>query len=102
MRKHNGVIVLFREATKNYSIPGQSLVIEKGQKIIIHTYSIYHNPKYYPNPDLFDPERFSPEEKAKRPKATELFFGDGPRFCIGTEYLYLCILYTIYYNTLLY
>nr|ATB55048.1 cytochrome P450 6CY19 [Aphis gossypii] len=83
MRKHSGVIVLFREATKTYPVPGQSLVIEKGQKIIIPTYSFHHDPKYYPDPDIFDPERFSPEEKAKRLNATELFFGDGPRFCIG-------------------
>jgi len=84
MCKHSGVIVLFRKATNTYLVPGQSLVIEKGQKIIIPTYSIYHDPKYYPNPDIFDPKRFSPEEKAKRSKASELFFGDGPRFCIGT------------------
>ncbi|KAF0734507.1 putative cytochrome P450 6a13 [Aphis craccivora] len=83
MRKYSGAIVLFREVTKTYPVPGQSLVIEKGQKIIIPTYSFRHDPKYYPDPDIFDPERFSPEEKAKRPNATELFFGDGPRFCIG-------------------
>jgi len=40
MRKHSGVIVLFREATNTYPVPNQSLVIEKGQKIIIPTYSI--------------------------------------------------------------
>jgi len=83
MRKHSGVIVLFREATKAYQVPDQSLVIEKGQKIIIPIYSFHHDSKYYPNPDVFDPERFSPEEKSKRPNGTELFFGDGPRFCIG-------------------
>ncbi|CAH1714917.1 unnamed protein product [Aphis gossypii] len=85
MRKHSEVIGLFRGATNTYPVPGQSLIIEKEQKIITPTNSIYHDPKYYPNPGIrvFDPERFSPEEKAKRPKASELFFGDGPRFCIG-------------------
>lgn len=49
-------------------------------------YSIHHDPKYYPNPDIFDPERFSPEEKAKRPSGTQLSFGDGPRLCLGMFY----------------
>lgn len=83
LRKCNGVIDLFRIATKDYHVPDHSLVIKKGQKIIIPTHSIHHDPKYYPNPDVFDPERFSTEEKGKRPNCTELFFGDGPRFCIG-------------------
>lgn len=92
MRKNNGTIVLFRKATKTYHVPDSSLVIEKGQKIIIPTYSIHHDPKYFTNPDVFDPERFSPEEKSKRPSGTELLFGDGPRFCIGIIYLYILIL----------
>lgn len=88
LRKCNGTIVLFRKATKAYQVPDSSLVIEKGQQIIIPTYSIHHDPKYYTNPDVFDPERFSPEEKSKRPSSTELLFGDGPRFCIGRYYIF--------------
>jgi len=76
-------INILRRATKNYKVPGQSLVIEKGQKIIIPSYSIHNDPKYYPNPDTFDPERFSTEEKAKRLNGTYIPFGDGPRLCIG-------------------
>jgi len=80
---------LFREAAKTYHVPGDSLVIEKGTKIMIPVYSIHHDPKYYPEPYTFDPQRFSPEEKAKRPSSTYLPFGDGPRFCIGTPYFYI-------------
>lgn len=76
-------ITLFREATERYEVPEDTLVIEKGQKILIPLYSIHHDPKYYPNPYKFDPERFSPEEKAKRPNGTYMPFGDGPRLCIG-------------------
>lgn len=46
-------------------------------------YSIHNDPKYYPNPEVFDPERFTTEEKDKRPNGTFLPFGDGPRHCIG-------------------
>jgi len=74
---------LFRETVKTYQIPGESLVIEKGTRVVIPIHSIHHDSKYYPDPEKFDPERFSPEEKAKRPSTTYLPFGDGPRFCIG-------------------
>ncbi|CAI6345460.1 unnamed protein product [Macrosiphum euphorbiae] len=83
LRKHNGSITLLRIATKTYHVPDSTLVIKKGQKIIIPTYSIHRDPKYYTNPDVFDPERYSPEEKSKRPSGSDLLFGDGPRFCIG-------------------
>lgn len=77
-------LLLMRQATNNYQVPGQSLVIEKGQKIVIPVNSIHHDPKYYPDPDIFDPERFSTEEKSKRLNGTYIPFGDGPRLCIGT------------------
>lgn len=78
------VLGISREATKRYHVPGESLVIEKNQKIMIPMYSIHHDSKYYPNPDNFDPERFTREEKEKRPHGTFLPFGDGPRLCLGT------------------
>ncbi|KAF0748798.1 putative cytochrome P450 6a13 [Aphis craccivora] len=77
---------LFRETVKTYQIPGESLVIEKGTRVVIPIHSIHHDSKYYPDPEKFDPERFSPEEKAKRPSTTYLPFGDGPRFCIGKRF----------------
>jgi len=84
-----------RKATQNYDVPGESLTIEKGQKITIPLYSIHHDPKYYPNPDTFDPERFTEEEKSKRPNGTFLPFGDGPRHCIG-KHKYIIINYNYY------
>lgn len=74
---------LLREATKNYKVPNESLLIEKGQKIIIPMYNIHHDPKYYSNPYIFDPERFSTEKKSKRLNGTFIPFGDGPRCCLG-------------------
>ena len=41
------------------------------------------NPDYFPNPDKFDPERFSPENKGNIPFGSILTFGLGPRACIG-------------------
>ncbi|KAL5235934.1 hypothetical protein ACI65C_003344 [Semiaphis heraclei] len=82
-RMYSITTIIFRRATKNYKVPGQSLVIEKGQRIVLPSYSIHNDPKYYPNPNTFDPERFSTEEKVKRLNGTYIPFGDGPRMCIG-------------------
>jgi len=74
---------LSRKVSQKCRLPNDSLIIEKGQQIIIPTYAMHHDSKYYPEPEKFIPERFSAEEKVKRPNGIYLPFGDGPRICIG-------------------
>nr|NP_001352549.1 cytochrome P450 6a13-like [Myzus persicae] len=86
LRKYPTLVALFRKASQTYQIPNDSLTIEKGQKIIIPVYAMHYDPKYYKDPEKFIPERFSTEEKAKRPNGIYLPFGDGPRMCIGKRF----------------
>ena len=44
---------------------------------------------YYPDPLRFDPDRFSPEAKAARPKFTYFPFGGGSRQCIGESFAWM-------------
>ncbi|XP_019875986.2 cytochrome P450 4C1 [Aethina tumida] len=47
---------------------------------------LHRNPDIYPNPLEYNPDRFLPEEVAKRPDYTFLPFSGGPRNCIGMKY----------------
>lgn len=59
------------------------LNIEKGTSISLPIYPLHHDPKYFPNPSVFDPDRFSDDNKGNIQAGTYLPFGIGPRSCIG-------------------
>jgi len=83
LRKHPPLSNINRIVTQPYTIPDTTAELEKGVRVIIPIYAIHHDPCYYPEPDRFDPERFSDEAKSSRPHFTFLPFGEGPRNCIG-------------------
>ena len=86
LRKYPVIPVMLRKCTKEYTIPETSLVIPEGRNVLIPIYSIQHDPEYYPEPEKFDPERFSEENSKNRNPLTFLAFGEGPRGCIGARF----------------
>lgn len=46
----------------------------------------FRDPKYYPNPDEFKPERFTIDEQRNRHKGIFLGFGEGPRIRLGMRF----------------
>jgi cytochrome P450 len=69
---------------QDYTLPAQS-------NFIICAYTLHRHPLYWPNPEKFDPDRFLPENVAKRPKLAYLPFGAGPRVCIAGTFAMLQI-----------
>ncbi|WP_131756421.1 cytochrome P450 [Actinomadura fibrosa] len=70
-----------REATEDlvlgdYTVPA-------GTTIFYPFWAVHMNPEYWPDPQVFDPERFTPEASAKRPRLAYIPFGIGPRSCEG-------------------
>ncbi|XP_044737127.1 cytochrome P450 6k1-like, partial [Chrysoperla carnea] len=76
---------LDRQASEDYKVPGTDLIIEKGMGIFISLYGMHYDPKYFPNPNKFDPERFL-TNKSKLDQFAYLPFGAGPRNCIGARF----------------
>ncbi|KAF2903666.1 hypothetical protein ILUMI_02507 [Ignelater luminosus] len=79
-------------------IPGEKpLHIESGTECMIPAFAIHRDSRYFPNPNKFDPERFSDENKSRIQPFTYFPFGIGPRICIGNRFALLEIKTGIFY-----
>lgn len=75
----------------------RKFTIEKGSNIIFPIYGLHHDPKYYPDPDKFDPERFGDENKQNIQPGAYVPFGLGPRNCIGSRFALMELKGILYY-----
>jgi len=75
-----------RICTKDYQFPGTSIVVQKGDAVVVPVYSFHHDPEFFPEPEVFNPERFMPENRASIRPGTFMPFGIGPRMCIATRF----------------
>lgn len=64
-------------------------VIPAGTTAIVSQYIIQHDPRWFPDPWRFDPERWRPEAVAARPKHSYFPFGAGPRMCVGEDFAWM-------------
>lgn len=83
MRKYPPAPVFLRKCTKTYQVPETDIIIEEGLSVLIPAYGLHRDPEYFPEPEVFDPERFNEENKRNIQEYTYIPFGDGPRVCIG-------------------
>lgn len=86
LRKWPVGTLLDRKVSKQYLLEdkdGTKVLLQPNNVLWIPVYAIQRDPKYYPNPEKFDPDRFSDENKKNIPPGTYIPFGLGPRACIG-------------------
>ncbi len=70
-----------RAVTADDVVAGQR--IPKGAQVVVMPWILHRHQMLWPDPDCFEPDRFSPENSAGRDRFAYLPFGGGPRICIG-------------------
>lgn len=84
LRIFPSVPLIARYLNQNCEIGGYSLV--KGSQALIVPYALHRDPKYFPDPEEFKPERFFPENVKGRHPYAYVPFSAGPRNCIGQRF----------------
>ena len=70
-----------REAVEDVELGGHTL--RRGSWVMIAPYIVHRNPRNFPDPECFDPDRFNPNRVGDIPAYAYIPFGGGPRTCIG-------------------
>ncbi len=60
--------------------------IPKGAQVIMSQWVVHYDPRFFDEPELFDPSRWNEERAAKLPKFAYFPFGGGARRCIGDTF----------------
>ncbi|XP_076703102.2 cytochrome P450 4F3 [Callospermophilus lateralis] len=85
LRLHPPVTVISRCCTQDVVLP-DGRVIPKGVTCLISIFGTHHNPAVWPNPEVYDPFRFDPENAKDRSPLAFIPFSAGPRNCIGQTF----------------
>ena len=87
MRLYPPVWLLTRRAVGDVKING--FVIRSGSYVHLSPFVMHRDPRYFPEPERFDPERWTPEAVAARPKFSYFPFGGGSLQCIGESFAWM-------------
>lgn len=71
-----------RETAEDVEIGGYH--IPKGAQLLFSQWVVHRDPRWFPNPEAFDPDRW--KDEAKLPRYAYFPFGGGPRTCIGNHF----------------
>ncbi|XP_076375887.1 cytochrome P450 9e2-like [Megalopta genalis] len=93
-RRHSAMVFLKKVCTNECELIGSdglSVLMKPGMDVYIPIVPVHHDPEYWNDPDVFDPDRFSEERKEDIEKMTFLPYGEGPRMCVGMKIAMLFI-----------
>nr|XP_015295652.1 PREDICTED: cytochrome P450, family 4, subfamily F, polypeptide 12 isoform X1 [Macaca fascicularis] len=85
LRLHPPAPFISRHCTQDIVLP-DGRVIPKGIICVINITGVHHNPTVWPDPEVYDPYRFDPENSKERSPLAFIPFSAGPRNCIGQAF----------------
>ena len=84
MRLYPPADSIARQPLHDYELGGYR--ISRWHVPVVDIYSIHHRPDYYPEPERFNPDRWTAEFEKSLPRYAYMAFGAGPRICIGMHF----------------
>jgi cytochrome P450 len=87
MRLYPPVWTIGRYVENDYYVG--EYTIPAGSSILMSQYVMHHNPKYYEEPEQFNPDRWTEQFKTHLPRFSYFPFGGGIRGCIGEPFAWI-------------
>jgi cytochrome P450 len=87
MRLYPPAYGIGRQALSDVEIDGY--LIPRDSSVLMSQFVVHRDPRWWPEPRRFDPDRWDPEEEAKRPRYSYFPFGGGSRICIGESFAWM-------------
>ena len=87
MRLYPPAWTVGRLAVKDYTAGGYA--IPAGSLVLVSQYVTHRDPRFWPDPLRFDPERWTPGAKESRPQYSYFPFGAGARRCVGEGFAWM-------------
>ena len=84
MRMYPPVYTMFREPKLDVRVDGYR--IPEGSALMLSQWVVHRSPRWYDDPETFDPDRWTPKRRSERPRFAYFPFGGGPRHCIGKAF----------------
>jgi cytochrome P450 len=84
MRLYPPAYVILRLAVEDSEIGGYR--VPRGSSVAISPWVIHRDPRFFPEPERFNPDRWTPDFQRALPRFAYFPFGGGPRICIGAQF----------------
>jgi cytochrome P450 len=84
MRLYPPAWIQGRQAIQDLELAGQR--VRRGQVVFVSQWVTHRDPRWWPDPERFDPERFAPPAASARPRWAYFPFGGGSRLCVGEAF----------------
>ncbi|XP_075227554.1 cytochrome P450 4C1-like [Lycorma delicatula] len=84
LRMYTSIPIIFRQITEDVQL--SSYILPKGSTVCLFLHKLHYDPKLFPEPDVFNPDRFLPDVVKSRHPYAYCPFSAGSRNCIGQRF----------------